>query len=111
MQVGPKPIAPERSARRELSPLSAKLKIPRAVAEPPCDMCYVKMDLEKNFGGESDRSARCFAGVCRRTTGLGAFESPFNADSPNLETVEIGPAVYRIPWILQLREVLKMFLS
>jgi len=56
-------------------------------------MCYVKMDMEKNFGGESDRSARCFAGVCRRTTGLGAFESPFNADSPNLETVEIGQSI------------------
>ncbi len=50
----------------------------------------VKKDLEKFFSGESDGSARCVASFCRRMTGLGALESPINADSPNIETVEIG---------------------
>ncbi len=51
-QVRLRPIAPERSARRELSPLSAKLNVPRAVAEITCDTVYVKMDLEKNMSGD-----------------------------------------------------------
>jgi hypothetical protein len=44
-------------------------------------------------------------------TGLGALESPINADSPNIKTVEIGQSFLRIPWKLLSREVLKKFVS
>jgi len=101
-KVRPRQPVPEQSAQQELSTAAVKIPVLQTVEEIPFGRFTSNWTCEKLCDGESARSACCTASFCRRTMGHSAFESPFNADSLNFETTEIGQSVLSIPCNVQL---------